>query len=148
MKVTLTRILATPHGVIGILNVGGFEFFTLEEEWKDNEPSESCIPAGTYPLRPSYWYGGSMPSYEIAEVPNRSRILVHPGNTEEDTRGCVLLGLKLGFLSVTDPEDGDIKGKKLAVLMSRAAFSRFMATMAGRGGTIEITWGQGNPEHA
>ena len=51
-------------------------------------------------------------------------------NTEEDTEGCILLGMKLGVLVVRDEDSGE-KRKKLAVLSSKVAFGLFMAGMVG-----------------
>ena len=144
-RLHLERILASEHGTFGMLTVpgrsGAFTFFTLEEEWKDNEPGESCIPAGVYRVRKTIYYRHGYPTYEITGVEGRSRILFHPGNTEEDTRGCVLLGLGLGVLTVkNDEEDGGIN-KKLAVVKSRVAFGKFMSWMGGdEEAEIEVTW--------
>ena len=35
-------------------------------------------------------------TFRVQNVPGRSGILFHVGNTAEDTEGCILLGLKLG----------------------------------------------------
>jgi hypothetical protein len=79
--------------------------YTLENTWRDNERSVSCIPAGAWPLtvrteggwhekyRKRYaWHQGMI---EV-QTPNREFILFHAGNTHEDTRGCILPGIRLG----------------------------------------------------
>ena len=77
--------------------------FTLELPNKDGLPG-SCIPQGRYPvvLAPSPkfqqsldpWvqrYAGLIP--HIIRIPNRTNILLHWGNSEAHTEGCVLVGL-------------------------------------------------------
>ena len=79
----------------GILTVNDLVFFTLELPWRDNQRNISCIPPGEYPIRVfkhSRW--GNV--VEIMDVPNRSGILIHPGNYVGDTEGCVLPGLTAG----------------------------------------------------
>jgi len=51
-----------------------------------------CIPEGTYRVRMQYSnkFGKLMPW--IQNVPHRSAILIHAGNTVEDTKGCILVG--------------------------------------------------------
>lgn len=53
-------------------------------------------------------------------MPGRSHILIHVGNTTDDTQGCPLIGSRVGVL-----------GGKLAVLASKAAFDEFMAELDG-----------------
>ena len=78
--------------------------WTLENTWANNERRVSCIPPGVYPLTvrtiggwnerlskrfPDMHEG----AIELAPVPGRSHILIHPGNTAADTLGCILPGL-------------------------------------------------------
>lgn len=93
MNVTLQRGKGTEHGTHGVLTgPNGFLCFTLEEPWKDNEPRVSCIPEGSYQCRR---HNGAKFSnvWEITNVPGRSAILIHAGNTLADTSGCVLVGM-------------------------------------------------------
>jgi len=135
---------ANEHGTFGTLSLEGdpFTFFTVEDEWRANARAVSCIPSGVYPLRRTIYHKHGYPTYEVADVPDRERILVHPGNTEEDTMGCILPGLALGLVTVgRDEETGQAHAKKLAVLKSRAAFARFMEMMDGEvEGRITIRW--------
>jgi hypothetical protein len=64
---------------------------TLEESWLDNIPQESCIPAGSYECRK---YSGTKYKnvWQVYGVPKRSAILIHWGNTERNTSGCILVG--------------------------------------------------------
>lgn len=93
MKITLQRGKGTEHGTHGVLiGDGSILCFTLEEPWKDNEPRVSCIPEGVYQCKK---HNGAKFSnvWEITNVPGRSAILIHAGNTLADTSGCVLVGM-------------------------------------------------------
>lgn len=70
---------------------------TLEDAWRQNQRSISCIPAGTYICTPHGWEPNSgyrfKKTWLVNGVPNRSAILIHAGNTHVDTHGCILVGL-------------------------------------------------------
>jgi len=91
--INIRREISDPRGVQGILRCGEFSCFTLERPWRDNQRRVSCIPAGTYKGRvlPSPRFGIDLP--ELLDVPGRDQILIHPGNTIDDTEGCILIGL-------------------------------------------------------
>jgi len=63
----------------------------MERPWLDNLKAKSCIPAGTY-----YCEKVNSPKfgkvYGLKDVPDRSHILIHAGNTPKDSIGCILLG--------------------------------------------------------
>lgn len=144
----LTRTQANADGVFGTLMArSGHVFLTCEDDWKENQPGESCIPTGTYPIKRRWSPKHGGPVFEVENVPGRSDIEIHAGNTENDTLGCILLGLTLGHLTVAKDEDtGELHATKEAVLQSRQAFSQFMATMDGTDdGEIVIQWAPGLP---
>lgn len=64
---------------------------TLEPPWRDNAVGRSCIPVGQYTCRrvQSPKFGNT---FEITDVPGRTHVLFHKGNTEDNTEGCVLVG--------------------------------------------------------
>lgn len=124
-KLTLERFAATQHGVIGRIG----QWFTLEEENLDNLRNISCIPAGMYKCKRSFYNKGGYPTFWVTNVPNRSNILFHKGNTEEDTQGCILLGNELGALIVPDEDNKGVRTPKIAVLRSGEAFSEFMRSL-------------------
>tara|TARA_R110000796_G_scaffold213965_1_gene329980 strand:- start:625 stop:1116 length:492 start_codon:yes stop_codon:yes gene_type:complete len=82
-----------------------FLSYTLEDEYrKEKVMSETRVPAGTYnvTLRTE---GGFNQKYDerfgsdfnkgmlwVRDVPNFEYILIHIGNTDEDTAGCLLVG--------------------------------------------------------
>jgi hypothetical protein len=91
-KFELKRIDCDEAGIFGLLiHKKKIVCVTLELPWKNNEKNISCIPSGIYLFEPikSPQFGNV---YEILEVPNRSHILFHAGNTIKNTKGCVLTG--------------------------------------------------------
>ena len=98
MKLTLIRDTETEESITGRLYADGtFLCYTLENDWKDNEPRVSCVPEGTYGLDMKD-YGRYWERYQpleipiLQDVPNRSQILISPGNYPKDTLGCILVG--------------------------------------------------------
>jgi len=69
---------------------------TLENPWLDNKRNISCIPVGEYKVRLRLARESASRDYLhllIQDVPNRSYVLVHIGNSPSETQGCVLVGL-------------------------------------------------------
>lgn len=111
MKATLTRFGHGDSSTLGRLAVPGFApVYTLEDRYREGPkvPGETRIPAGTYrvTLRTE---GGFHDRYSrrfpelhrgmlwLRDVPGFEWILVHCGNTDEDTRGCILVGVAPAF---------------------------------------------------
>lgn len=88
----LIRVGSSKRGTFGVIRHGQVPFvLTLERPWEDNKQDVSCIPAGRYRCRRirSPRFGTT---YEICDVPGRTHVLFHAGNTLEDTQGCILVG--------------------------------------------------------
>jgi len=68
-----------------------FGGYMLELPWAHNLPMISCIPEGTYKLvhRVSDSHGKHL---MVDDVPGREYILIHSGNFNADTKGCLLPG--------------------------------------------------------
>lgn len=103
--------------------------FSLELPERANKQGESCIDEGTYKFQKLFsstlgWV------YRLQDVPNRSLIDVHSGNTILDIRGCIIVGTKQGTLSVKG-------GVYTAVLNSRDALATLFS-VAGTSGMITI----------
>lgn len=108
------------QGIMGVLiKADGHVPFcnTLELPWRNNTTFVSCIPSGIYvcervisPIKGE--------TFEIKNVYNRSDILFHKGNIDDDTMGCILLGEGFGFV-YNEP----------AVTGSKLAFDEFMGMM-------------------
>lgn len=99
MKLELTRIARKPGYTIGRLCYNGRRICdTLEPRWRDlrgkgrKVAGQTAIPEGRYRMlivrSPKFrrW----LPL--LLGVPQFSGILIHPGNTVNDTRGCILVG--------------------------------------------------------
>lgn len=149
MYLKLTRTKQIPDGVFGNLSVvsGEVQLVTVEDDWRDNQPRISCIPDGIYKLQRTIYYKHGYETFEVTGVPGRSRILIHPANTEEDLEGCIGVGLRMGRLLVKKDEDtGEPNVMKTAVVGSREAFNRFMASMLHVDeATLNISWAEGLP---
>jgi len=110
MEAILTRELNQDKQTIGSLvikNEEGKKLFsckTLELAWNDNKKSESCIPLGNYTVAPrqSAKYNKH---YHILDVPGRSFILIHIGNYNTQTKGCILVGEKLADINADGYKD-------------------------------------------
>jgi len=68
--------------------------YMLELPDKGNKRNISRIPEGKYKCvkRVSEKYGDH---FHVKDVPNRTWILIHVGNFNTDTRGCILPGMSL-----------------------------------------------------
>ena len=116
MRFSLKRITKSRVVTMGILinEADGLPIcVTLENPWLDNKKNISCIPFGIYLCSP--FSGEKFQNvYSLHSVPNRTDILIHIGNTEKDTSGCIILGFEFGWLSNLP-----------AVLNSTKAFKKF-----------------------
>jgi len=109
MKLEVLRFSSGRDSTSGALfsvveGVRTFLCYTLEDEYRDNKVySETRIPAGIYEIR-FRTVGGFHAKYSkrfqdihkgmlhIVDVPGFDYILVHCGNTDEHTAGCLLVG--------------------------------------------------------
>jgi hypothetical protein len=116
MKLHLKRLHRTEFSTIGELTIDGlFECYTLEDKERDVKiKSETAIPKGTYKviINQSARFKTLLPL--LIDVPNFEGIRIHPGNTNHDTEGCILVGKTRGK---------DFVGK------SRKAFATLLAKM-------------------
>ena len=105
MRLELHRVKQTGKNTQGSLFIDGvFECITLEDTVRPDGvkvPHETAIPAGTYDviLATSPKFGRIMP--RLLNVPNFDGVLIHPGNTEEDTWGCILVGGSFTYDEIT-----------------------------------------------
>lgn len=92
MKLTLQRIAQSSLGTFGVLVKDNIPLcVTCEDPWNDNKTKKSCIPDGTYKCVPHI--GEKYKNvWRLEDVPGRSAILIHYGNTTKDTEGCILVG--------------------------------------------------------
>ena len=104
----LLRFSSEDDSTLGVLRdeSGRLLAFTIEDEKRDTKVyGETAIPEGTYKLRLRTW-GGMHETYkkryswhegmiELEDVPGFTNILIHTGNTDDDTDGCILVGLRV-----------------------------------------------------
>ena len=106
MKLDVIRTQFGKDATNGMLFLEGiFECFTLEDEVRLDKKvmSETAIPLGEYEIK-LRTEGGFHSKYTarygdmhkgmlwLQDVPNFKWILIHVGNTDESTAGCLLLG--------------------------------------------------------
>lgn len=133
---SLVRVATSDKGTFGVLTQDGLPLcVTCEDPWNDNKRGVSCIPAGEYDVHRHNWERSNNYKYKqcwhVVAVPGRSAILIHAGNTIQDTRGCILVGNRYGTL-------GDLP----AVLSSRDTLNVLRETLPERF-RINIVWGDG-----
>lgn len=98
MKLRVERRFLKPGYTIGRMEVDGKYFCdTLEDRVRDLSrekkiPGETAIPAGIYDVvvNISPRFKRKLP--RLLNVPGFEGILIHRGNTPEDTAGCILVG--------------------------------------------------------
>jgi len=96
VNLLIIRDTFTEESTIGKLFINGESFCdTLENPYINNERNISCIPVGQYKVRLRLARESATRDYLhllVQDVPNRSYILFHIGNTAKDTSGCILVG--------------------------------------------------------
>ena len=75
-------------------SLGGTSFSCvgIEPPWMNNTPFKSCIPAGVYRAKLSYYNAGGYQAYELLNVEGRTDILIHAANKASQLAGCLAPG--------------------------------------------------------
>lgn len=137
MKLEVLRFSSGKDSTSGLLfdvsNDRKFLAYTLEDEYRDNKVySETRIPAGTYKIR-LRTEGGFHAKYSkrfqdihkgmlhIVDVPGFDYILIHCGNTDEHTAGCLLVG---------DTQNNNMVEEDGFIGRSTAAYKRIYPSIA------------------
>lgn len=104
MKLELKRIKDSGDATFGILSIENkFVCFTLEDQHQNEKvASETRIPAGKYQVAKKF-NGRFLETYSgrwghqfvpwLTNVPGFTDILIHTGNKDDHTSGCILVGL-------------------------------------------------------
>ena len=128
MKIDVVRTQFGIDATNGMMFIDGkFECYTLEDQYQAVKVMhETCIPEGTYQIK-FRKVGGFHTKYsaryknahygmlELQDVPDFKYILIHSGNTDEHTSGCILTG--------NTQQDLDL-GKDGMIGQSRNAYER------------------------
>ena len=115
MKLQVVRTQFGKDATNGLLFVNGvFECYTLEDQYQAVKVMhETCIPEGTYDIK-FRTVGGFHEKYKkrygadhygmlhLQDVPNFTYILIHQGNSDEHTSGCLILGETQQDLDLSD----------------------------------------------
>lgn len=121
-EVQILRVVKRDDGVFGIFMVDMYPIcLTVERPWLNNQIGISCIPNGQYVCRRvnSPKFGDT---FEVTNVSGRSEILLHSGNIDDDSHGCIILGENF------EPW----KTGQLSLASSKIAFSQFLREMEGQ----------------
>jgi len=134
MKLKLVRISSQADSTNGILYINNeFACYTLEDEQrKIKVKGETAIPLGIYEIK-FRKVGGFHTKYadrfksmhkgmlELQNVPDFEYILIHCGNTDEHTAGCILVG---------DSQENNVLLKDGFIGKSTQAYSRIYPKIA------------------
>ena len=148
MKLQVVRTQFGTDATNGLLFVNGlFECYTLEDQYQAVKVMhETCIPEGTYDIK-FRTVGGFHEKYKkrygndhygmlhLQDVPNFTYILIHAGNTDEHTSGCLIVGESQQDLDIS--KDGFIghSGVAYSKLYKKVA----KELLLGKSVTIEYT---------
>lgn len=113
---------------------GDYECETLEDVVRDGPKvyGETAIPAATYQIVIDYSNRFRCDMPRLLDVPGFTGIRIHPGNTDADTHGCILVGVERSGESIRN---------------SRVAYNRLFDQMVkakNAGERIDI-WIEGAP---
>jgi len=136
VKLTVVRTQFGTDATNGLLFIDGiFECYTLEDQYQAVKVMhETCIPEGTYDIK-FRKTGGFHAKYSeryknahygmlhIQDVPNFTYILIHTGNSDEHTSGCLIIGETQQDLDIS--KDGFIGS-------SAVAYKKMYAKVAGQ----------------
>ena len=125
MKLQVVRTQFGKDATNGLLFIDGlFECYTLEDQYQAVKVMhETCIPEGTYDIN-FRKTGGFHAKYteryknahygmlHIQDVPNFTYILIHTGNSDEHTSGCLIVGETQQDLDIS--KDGFIGSSTVA----------------------------------
>jgi hypothetical protein len=141
MRITVDRFVSDTQSTVShVLVDGRMVCFGLEDEYRAKKvKGETRIPAGSYPVR-LRTEGGHHARYaerfrdihkgmlHIQDVPGFEFILVHCGNKESETQGCLLVG-----------QSANTDWGRMYVSRSTAAYRMLYAMVADAAARRELT---------
>jgi hypothetical protein len=105
---------------------------TLEDTWRDLNKvpkvyGHTAIPEGRYRVIIKLWVKHNKEIPMLLDVPQFKGILIHAGNTDEDTKGCILVG------------ENKVKGKLVNSLYHSAIITTMINEAIDNGEKVYIT---------
>lgn len=151
MLIDVVRYSSGKHDTLGKMFIDGEEVaVTLEDEYREVKvKKDTRIPAGTYNVtlrtvggkHAAYWH--KFPDMHkgmlwIRDIPNFEYVLIHIGNHDAHTDGCILVGLK------PDPQKENQLEVKRNIWSSTAAYKKVYPIIAnhlaaGKRAVIRVT---------
>jgi hypothetical protein len=125
--ITIERFIHHPDCEISRVYVEDqFFCFAIEDAARTTKvKGETCIPLGEYPLgtrfSPRFSPRLGHDLIWVQKVPGYEFILIHTGNTKNDTEGCLIIGDKIGVVNGLD-----------AVLNSKVTYQKFYDKVIGK----------------
>ena len=105
-----------------------FECVTLELPYEENLTNISCVNKGVYEV--THRYSEKYKNHLILnDVPNRRYILIHYGNYNTDTEGCILVGSRFAQINADSLLD---------ITASRRTLSELLEATNGKGFKLTI----------
>ncbi|OGV08712.1 MAG: hypothetical protein A2499_05085 [Stygiobacter sp. RIFOXYC12_FULL_38_8] len=108
MDLIIRRFKSNNEATLGRLFINNvFECYTLEDQFQEVKVKhETRIPDGIYNVKirtHGRWHESFKRKFpmshkgmlEIADVPGFTDILIHTGNTDDDSSGCILVGVNV-----------------------------------------------------
>ena len=132
MKVIIAREYGTMQTLGRLVIFDGKEIvlklLTLELPDLGNQKNISCIPEGKYTVHRIYSpkFGNC---FHVLDVPGRTEILIHRGNYNKDTRGCILVGMNhidIDNDGLKDVSDSTIAMNKLLTTITDNEFELYV----------------------
>lgn len=122
MDLILSRKIYGESGIFGEISTPGgvFLFHSLEHAYGTNGDFAPKIPSGEYTCKRGEHqlkHGGPFETFMVMNVPDCTGILVHQGNYNENSEGCILIGKAIGL---------KLGANEKMLTYSKQAFEEFM----------------------
>jgi len=100
MQITLYRVKSDQYGTHGQIeeSLGDVLCYTIERN------DDLICAEGTYACEPHIKSNNGQKCWILDDVPGRTGILIHTGNTENDSEGCIIIGLQSNGEGVLESE--------------------------------------------